>query len=91
MNMNPEVVQEIVEKYVKEVENLKECSEKFANADRSFSSWTGPTREKLQNNIKNEMPAFDELIETVRSYGNTAQDSAERTINVENDLTKMLG
>lgn len=91
MNMQPEEVQELVKQYVQEVRNLQECSDRFSKADESFSSWTGPTRQKLQERIKNEMPAFNDLIATVESYGNTAQDTAVRAIDVENELTRMLG
>ena len=91
MNMQPEEVQEYVKQYVAELKELQKCSESFSKADQSFSSWTGPTRQKLQERIKNEMPAFNDLIATVESYGNTAQDTAARTIEVENELTRMLG
>ena len=91
MNMQPEVVQEIVNSYIEEVKKLEDCSDRFSKADQDFSSWTGPTRQRLQENIQKEMPAFNELIEVVLSYGNTAQETADRTIEVENDLKKMLG
>ena len=91
MNIRPEEVNEIVKEYVGEVKNLQDCSERFAKADQSFSSWSGPTRQKLQEQMKNELPAFEELISVVESYGNTAQDTANRVIEVENELTRMLG
>ena len=91
MNIQPEVVQELIEKYVEEVKKVQECSERFATVDKTFSSWTGPTRQKLQENIKNETPAFEELIETVNSYGTTAKQTADNTIELENELTRMLG
>lgn len=90
MNITPEIVQEIVKRYVEEVKKLQECSDRFSKADQSFSSWTGPTRRRLQEKMKNELPAFDNLIEVTLSYGNTARATADRTIELENELTRML-
>ena len=91
LNMQPEIVQELVKKYIEQVKKLEDCNQRFKRADADFSSWTGPTRQELQERMKNDTPAFNELINVVLSYGTTAQASANRAIEVEKQLTSMLG
>ena len=90
MNQNPERIQELMDRYEKLIEEVKDQTTRFLDADSHFKSWSGPTREALQNNFKEATPAFDRMIETVTSYKTTASASASRTMDLERNLTNKL-
>ena len=91
MNMNPEIINDNVRKYVDEVKKLQDCKERFDKVNDTLSSWHGVTKQKLNERMEAEKPAFEELIKVVESYANTAQSTADNVIAVEDKLTRMLG
>ncbi len=91
MNMTPEAVQEIVKEYANEVKQLQNCCERFVKADEEIQIWRGPSAEGIRNEMRSKVPAFDELLNVVTSYATTSQAAANRLVEVENQLTRMIG
>ena len=88
--MVPEAVQEIVKRYADEVRQLQDCCEWFAKADSEIQIWRGPAAETLRENIKSKIPAFNELLEVVNSYGEVSREAANAQIEADNALMREL-
>ena len=90
MNQQPDKVIDCMDRYLVHMDNIRELRDRYVNIDKHFSSWSGPTREAIQQNVKDSEPAFDNMIETVDSFRTAARGSAVRLEDLERDLTNKL-
>jgi hypothetical protein len=90
MNMQTEPMREKCNEYVGYVRGIQELTTRFNNVDRSFSSWSGPTRREIQARLKSEEPAFQTLIDVTLSYPETATQAANQADDLETRLTRLL-
>ena len=92
MNMQFDKVNEFIDNFIKEIEKLRECTNRFANTKEHLAGWTGGAKDVFEQNIEKSMPAFDELVSVVNSYAVVASNAHEQYASAESALiNQMMG
>ena len=79
---------EVLDEFIRYFNSFKSNVEQYDLSKEKIASWNSPSKRALEEEMKNSMPKFEELLSVLNSYINVGHSSAEELMATENNLMK---